>query len=181
MAIQILHYEFMGPIRLDEWGPPMEEVVYVLLARNRDKFSPIFVDQCTRSEDAGFFTKNPKFKCWMDQAGSESNLYVAIHPMFGSSAPDRRLAVGKIVSKYSPHCNMVPVPEQAGEDQAALSEEPAQQSSERDGSAPTPGGSRPPDSVKCACCGSEMRLERRLQQSSLYRCEGCGISETRLG
>ena len=241
MAIQILHYEFMGPIRLDEWGPPMEEVVYALLARSKDRFSLIFVDQCTKSEDVGFFTKNPRFKCWMDQAGGEGNLYVAIHPMFGSSVPDRRFAVGKIVSKYSPHCNMVPAPEQTGEESWVAPSEnkvPARPSPEQDDSTKplgfvdpekepkhyvrryleeesyrdwfhknypgrtiyqglgisedeyhrivnelgAPDCPQPPgDSVRCACCGSDMRLERKLQQSSLYRCDSCGISETRLG
>jgi len=29
MSIQILLYEFLGPIKLSEWGPPMEEVAYI--------------------------------------------------------------------------------------------------------------------------------------------------------
>ena len=27
LSIQILQYEFLGPIPLDEWGPPMEKLV----------------------------------------------------------------------------------------------------------------------------------------------------------
>jgi len=229
LAIQILHYEFMGPIRLDEWGPPMEEVVYILLARSRDRFSLIYADQCTKSDDAGFFTKNPRFKCWMSQAGSEDNLYVAVHPMFGSSARDRMFAVGKIVSKYSPHCNTEPAPGQAGgepaprpaREQGGPSQKPLgfvdpkkgprhyvrrylDEESYRDwfhrsypgrtiseGLGISEGEyrkiadelSRPGtsgDPVRCACCGSDMALERELRQSSLYRCEACGISDTRL-
>jgi len=229
LTIQILHYEFMGPIRLDEWGPPMEEVVYILLARSKDRFSLIYVDQCTKSDDAGFFTKNPRFKCWLGQAGSEGNLYVAVHPMFGSSVQDRRFAVGKIVSKYSPHCNMEPAPGRPKEEPAP---QPAPEQS-RPASKPLgfvdpekgprhyikrylneesyknwfhrsyPGHtifeglgisedeyrkiaddlSRPgpsQDSIKCACCGADMVLERELRQSNLYRCEACGISDTRL-
>ena len=37
-----------------------------------------------------------------------------------------------------------------------------------------------PDKVTCACCGNEMKLEKELQKSNLYRCSGCGISDTRL-
>ena len=33
---------------------------------------------------------------------------------------------------------------------------------------------------KCLCCGSSMKLEKELEKSNLYRCIGCGISETRL-
>lgn len=105
LTLQILHYEFLGPVRLAEWGPPMEETVYVILARSRDRFSLIYADQCAKSDDAGFFTRNPGFKCWVDQAGTEDGLYVAIYPMFGSSESRRRFAVGQIVSKYLPPCN----------------------------------------------------------------------------
>ena len=36
------------------------------------------------------------------------------------------------------------------------------------------------DKVTCACCGNEMKLEKKLQKSNLYRCSRCGISDTRL-
>lgn len=167
MTLQILHYEFMGPIRLGEWGPPMKEVVYILLAKSRDKFSLIYADQCSESDEVGFFTKSPRFKCWIEQAGAENNLYVAIHPMFGSSATKRRFVVGKIVSKYSPHCNMVPEPEPAWTGQ--------------DASAPRPDSDDiKKEYIKCACCGSDMHVERELRQSNVYRCDSCGISDTRL-
>ena len=96
----------MGPIRLDEWGPPMEEVVYALFSRDKDKFSLIFVDECVKSNDVGFFTKNSQFKCWMNHAGSEKNLYLAIRPMFKESTQSRHYVVDKIISKYNPPCNV---------------------------------------------------------------------------
>jgi len=42
MPIQILQYEFLGPIKLSEWGPPMEEVAYILFAKNKDVFNIIY-------------------------------------------------------------------------------------------------------------------------------------------
>ena len=36
------------------------------------------------------------------------------------------------------------------------------------------------DKITCACCGHEMKLEKKLQKSNLYRCSSCGISDTRL-
>ena len=145
----------MGPIQLSEWGPPMEEVVYILLGRDKEKFSLVYVDQCTKSDDAGFFTKNNRFKCWVNQARSESNLYVAIYPMFDSSPQSRQFVVDKIVSKYKPVCNVEFVLEQLPEDKTT-------------------------SSIKCACCGSNMELERELEKSNLYKCNSCGISDTRL-
>jgi len=44
MAIQILYYEFLGPIKLSEWGPPMDEVVYAIMAREKDTFKIIYLD-----------------------------------------------------------------------------------------------------------------------------------------
>lgn len=94
----------MGPIPLEQWGPPMENVVYILLGRDNEKFSPVYVDQCTKSDDEGFFTKNPRFKCWLEHARSEKNLHVAIR--LESSPESRRYIVDKIISKYRPACNM---------------------------------------------------------------------------
>ena len=36
MSIQILQYEFLGPIKLSEWGPPMDRVVYIIFSKNKD-------------------------------------------------------------------------------------------------------------------------------------------------
>ena len=226
----------MGPIRLDEWGPPMEEVVYILLARNKDKFSLVYVDECTKSDDVGFFTKNPRFKCWINHAGSENNLYVAIHPMFGSSVHDRRFTVGKIVSKYSPPCNMEPAPESVQESTKASPESKPEPKLSQNETLQKPLDFYDSDkgpihyvkryineesykswfhrnypnhtifegigiskeeyqkivdelnvktnddttTIKCACCGSDMHLERELEKSNLYKCTSCGISDTRL-
>ena len=105
MTIQILHYEFLGPIQLQEWGPPMEEVVYVLLSREKDNFTIIYVDQSEKTDKTDFFLKNNKFKCWLTHAGSEQNLYLAIHPMWKSEKAERERVVYKVASKYNPVCN----------------------------------------------------------------------------
>ena len=105
MTIQILHYEFLGPIKLSEWGPPMEEVVYVIFVRQKDRFNIVYVEESAKTEKTDFFTQNPKFKCWIDQVGSENNLYLAIHPMWNSDSNARKIIVNKIISKYKPACN----------------------------------------------------------------------------
>lgn len=141
----------MGPVRLDRWGPPMDQVVYIVLGRTGDNFSVIYVDHCSKSDDAEFFTKNPNFKCWVDNAGSEENLYVAIYPMFDSPPQSRQNTVDKIISKYKPVCNT---------ESASKTSDTA--------------------SILCACCGAVMRLERKLEKSDLYKCSSCGITDTRL-
>ena len=105
MTIQILHYEFLGPIKLFEWGPPMEKVVYIILSRKDDKFNIIFADQCEKTEKDDFFTKNEKFKCWVSHAGSENELYLSIFPLWDSQEPERKRIVEKIILRYKPTCN----------------------------------------------------------------------------
>jgi len=106
MAIQILHYEFLGPVKLAEWGPPMSKVVFVILVRNKDIFNIIFIDQLEKTNENDFFTKNKKFKCWLSNAGSEENLYLSIYPMADSDEKDRNRIVNKALEQYKPICNM---------------------------------------------------------------------------
>jgi hypothetical protein len=107
VTIQILQYEFLGPIRLSEWGPPMEEVVYILFAKNKDVFNIIYAGESGKTEASDFFTKNEQFKCWLSNAGSENNLYLSIYPMWESSQSARKQLVHKIVDRYKPVCNQV--------------------------------------------------------------------------
>ena len=51
MSIQILQYEFLGPIPLSEWGPPMEKLVYLILSRTKDKFDMVYVGDCQKTDE----------------------------------------------------------------------------------------------------------------------------------
>jgi len=106
LTIQILHYEFLGPIKFSEWGPPMEEVVYVILMRDKDRFNILYIDQSEKTEEKDFFKKNSKFKCWVSHAGAEENLYLSILPMWKSVKEERDRIVKKIIARYNPICNM---------------------------------------------------------------------------
>ena len=105
LSIQILHYEFLGPIPLSDWGPPMEKIIYILFAKVKNGFNPIYVDQIEKTDQSDFFIKNEKFKCWLQHAGSENQLYLSIYPMWDSEKGDRERIVQKIISKYKPVCN----------------------------------------------------------------------------
>ena len=105
MSIQILHYEFLGPIKISEWGPPMEKLVYILFAKIKDGFHLIYASEVEKTEQKDFFTQNEKFKCWIQHTGSEELLYLAIYPMTNSIENERQKVVQKIISKYKPSCN----------------------------------------------------------------------------
>jgi hypothetical protein len=105
MTIQILSYEFLGPIKLSEWGPPMEQVLYLLLRRSKETFQIIYAGDSEKTDDVAFFTKNDKFKCWLQNAGTEDNLYLSIYPMWGSTPQERQRLLQKIISTFKPACN----------------------------------------------------------------------------
>ena len=105
MAIQILQYEFLGPIGLSEWGPPMDKVVYIIFTKNKEVFNMLYVGESDKTEKLDFFIKNPKFKCWISHAGNEENIYLSIYPMWESSESELLQLAQKIVNKYEPICN----------------------------------------------------------------------------
>ena len=164
LSIQILQYEFLGPIPITEWGPPMEKLVYLILSRNKDKFDIIYAGDCQKTDDKSFFTDHDKFECWLKQSGSEQSLHLAILPLFDSSDKKRMNIIQKILSQYKPHCNSDDIVKPKPDYVVRVSDEPAVDS----------------DNIICACCGSKMNLEKTLEKSNLYRCTGCGLSDTRL-
>ena len=106
MTIQILHYEFLGPIGISEWGPPMNQLINLLFSKTKNGFNILYASQVEKTEKTDFFTQDEKFKCWLQHAGSEELLYLAIYPMPDSEESDRERIVQKIISKYRPPCNI---------------------------------------------------------------------------
>ena len=164
MSIQILQYEFLGPIKLDEWGPPMEKVVYLIFSRTKDSFNIIYAGDCEKTDEKSFFTDNSDFQCWIKTAGSEDSLYLAILPMFESSEKKRKTVLNKIMSRYNPPCNSVDIPK--SEPDYVVRKSEVMNSEE--------------EKVSCLCCGAEMKPEQILEKSTVFRCTGCGLSDTKL-
>ena len=164
LSIQILQYEFLGPIRLDEWGPPMEKLVYLILSGDKDKFTVLYVGDCDKTDEKSFFTQHPQYKCWIKNSGSEKSLYLAILPLFESDDSKRQHVLTKIMTSYKPVCNsediVIPKPDYV----VRKSEKPIPDSEE----------------IICLCCGSKMNPEQVLEKSTLFRCTGCGLSDTKI-
>ena len=164
LSIQILQYEFLGPIPLDEWGPPMEKLVYLILSRDKDKFNLIYVGDCEKTEDKSFFVQHSQFKCWVQQSGSEKSLHLAILPLFDSPEDYRKGVIQRIMERYKPPCNSTEILEKKPDYVVRKTEESNTES----------------EKFSCPCCGSEMKPEQLLEKSTVYRCTGCGMSDTKL-
>ncbi len=164
LSIQILQYEFLGPIPLDEWGPPMEKLVFLILSRVKDNFNIVYAGKCEETDDKSFFVQHSQFKCWIKQSGSEKSLHLAILPLFESNDDYRQNVLNRIMTHYKPPCNSNDVPKVKPDYVIRKTEQPNLE----------------PKKFSCACCGSEMKSEKILEKSTLYRCAGCGISDTKL-
>lgn len=140
----------------------MEKVVYLIMSRQKDSFNIIYAGDCEQTSDGDFFTSHPSFKCWTTY--SENSLYLAILPMFESENDSRKKVLDKIISRYHPVCNLEVKPEPKLEYKIR----PKQDSQKT--SAP----------VSCPCCGSNMEVERVLENTTVIRCIQCGMSDTRL-
>ena len=167
LSIQILQYEFMGPIKLDEWGPPMEKVVYLILSRTKDSFNIIYVGDCEKTDEKNYFIANSNFKCWVQKTGSENSLYLAILPMFDSSPSARAGVVGKILQRYKPACNENEVVEKKPE----YVIRPKMEDSKNTGAN---------QKISCPCCGSQMNVDKVLENTTVLKCTECGLSDTRV-
>ncbi|MGY5147328.1 MAG: hypothetical protein ACW9W4_04955 [Candidatus Nitrosopumilus sp. bin_7KS] len=164
MSIQILQYEFLGPIPLEEWGPPMEKLVYLILSRDKDKFNIVYVGDCEKTDDKSFFLQHSQYKCWVEHSGSEKSLYLAILPLFEFDSERRKITIQKIIAHYKPLCNSADIPE-SKPDYIVRKSEDVNTKSEK---------------IVCLCCGAEMKPEKLLEKSTLFRCTGCGLSDTKM-
>ena len=164
LSIQILQHTFLGPIPLEEWGPPMEKLVYLVLSRVNDKFDIVYVGNCEKTDDESFFVQHSQHKCWVEHSGPEKSLHLAILPLSESSSERRQNIFKKIISHYKPICNSTDIPETKSDYIVRKSENTNFES----------------DKVSCLCCGSEMKPEKILEKSTLFRCTGCGLSDTKM-
>ena len=164
LSIQILQYEFLGPIRLEEWGPPMEKLVYLVLSSNKDKFDILYVGNCEKTDDELFFTRHPRYSCWTQHMGYEKSLFLAILPLFESDDGERQNIVNKIMTLYKPVCNSADIVKTKPDYVVRTSEKINPE----------------PEKLSCLCCGSEMKPEKVLEKSTLFRCTGCGLSDTKI-
>ncbi len=164
LSIQILQYEFLGPIPLEEWGPPMEKLVYLILSRDKDRFNIVYVGDCEKTKDKSFFVKHSQYKCWINHLGSEKSLHLAILPLFESDSEHRKIIFQKIIAHYKPLCNSADIPKSKPDYVVRKSDEANTES----------------EKITCLCCGAEMKPEKLLEKSTLFRCTGCGLSDTKM-
>jgi len=96
--------------------------------------------------------------------GYEKSLFLAILPLFESDDGKRQNIVNKIMTLYKPVCNSADIVKAKPDYVVRKSEKTNPE----------------PEKLSCLCCGSEMKPEKILEKSTLFRCTGCGLSDTKI-
>jgi hypothetical protein len=141
----------------------MEKVVYLIMIRQKDSFNIIYAGDCEHTSDEKFFTVNSNFQCWTKQSGSEKSLYLAILPMFESGNDERKKILDRIVNRYRPICNLE-----------------IKQDVKPDYKIRSKSENQPTQKIPCPCCGSDMKVDKVLENTTIVRCTECGLSDTKL-
>ncbi|MFQ6060289.1 MAG: hypothetical protein ACE5KV_03190 [Thermoplasmata archaeon] len=110
MTVHIGGREFDGPVQIDEWNPPRKVAVYAIMMRQDpirrpDSYLPLYFGQSENLSERGFLRSHHKFGCWIKEAGSTKNLFIAVHSMPHSAEAERRRFESQLISKYHPVCN----------------------------------------------------------------------------
>lgn len=110
MSIQWGKFSFEGPYLLDEWNPPQRAGIYAIMHKpDRTNKPSIFqIDYFGESgdfSDRGFPWSHEKSDCFIEQAGSKNNVYIAIHFMPGSTESERQGVETELIGLYDPKCN----------------------------------------------------------------------------
>ena len=110
MSIIYSDVEFTEPIQLTVWNPPSRAGLYaILISAPRMKPKPFEVVYFGESEDMSErgFSSHHSRPCWINQAGSERNLWISVHLMPGSTKEERTNIESALVDRYNPSCNRV--------------------------------------------------------------------------
>lgn len=108
MGITWAGHKFEGPTPLESWVHRSEPAIFVILHKeyNSDskKYSLLYVAEVEDMADVNF-REHEKYKCWLEQAQINKNLFIAIMWMPGSFYVDRRKIELEILERYKPPCN----------------------------------------------------------------------------
>ncbi|MFQ5968998.1 MAG: hypothetical protein ACE5J2_00680 [Nitrososphaerales archaeon] len=104
MGIAISGILFDGPYSLSNWDVPRQAALYSILYKQTGNWNLAYVGESSNLDERGI-SSHHKRDCWIERAGSESNLYIAIYPMPNSTEQKRKRIEAKIKIENEPPCN----------------------------------------------------------------------------
>jgi len=100
---------FDDPTKATDWDSPKKAAVYAIMRKPDEENKPttyriMYFGESGNLEERGFWKSHHKYECFIEKAGSESNIYVGIHVMPNSTEEKRKAVESKLLEKYNPDC-----------------------------------------------------------------------------
>lgn len=110
MIITLGDVKFDGPYPITQWDPPYRAAVYSIMIKpdptnKPDTYRIIYFGESGNLSERGFYKVHHKYQCWLQQAKSESNIYIGIYKMPESTQEQRTEVEQKLITQYKPVCN----------------------------------------------------------------------------
>lgn len=110
MGIKWGDINFEGPYPITDWEPPYRAALYAIMMKPDSENKPstyriLYFGESGNLSERGFYRSHHKYDCWLQYAGSESNIYIGIHRMPNSTPEERGQVESKLVEQYNPKCN----------------------------------------------------------------------------
>lgn len=101
--------KFDGPYPATSWNPPKKAAVYAIMRKPDPKNKPetyriMYFGESGNLSDRGFWRSHHKYKCFVDKAGSEANIYIGVHAMPNSTAEQRRAVEKRLNDQCELEC-----------------------------------------------------------------------------
>ena len=107
--IYFANYQFSEPESLPEWKTKEKNGIYTILTKDpqtkSQPYKAVYFGESDNLSDTSFLKSNQRFECWIKEAGSEADLYIATFPMPDSAPELRQGIVAFLVKYYHPVCN----------------------------------------------------------------------------
>ena len=107
--IYFANYQFSEPAGIAEWRTEEKAGIYVILVQDpkakSQSYKAIYFGESDNLSDSNFIKSHHSYDCWVREAESESNLYIATFAMSDSPSELRQGVVAFLVKYYHPACN----------------------------------------------------------------------------
>jgi hypothetical protein len=100
-------YEFTEPKSITTWDAPYRAAVYAIVRPGSEpnKWVVLYFGESGNLSKRDVGSGHHKYDCWLREAGSEVNIFVAYHAMPNSTDEERREVEEDLIRQGKPPCN----------------------------------------------------------------------------
>jgi hypothetical protein len=107
--IYFANYQFSEPELINDWATEERAGIYVILVPDpkakSQSHKAVFFGESDNLSDSSSIKSHQSFDCWVREAASVDNLYIATFGMPDSPSELRQGIVAFLVKYYHPACN----------------------------------------------------------------------------